>query len=86
MTPLEISILLHYHYSAEDYQQGDFATQAVREAMDKFRDQEELLEFHVGSKRRTYRLTPRGEAFIKAILALPLPVCVWVIPNGVLAE
>jgi len=37
MTPLQLQILIHYAYSAEDYRQGDFSATAVREAIDLFK-------------------------------------------------
>ena len=78
MTPLEIGILLHYHYSTEDYRQGDFSAPAVRSTIDEFRDKLNLLgpSAYPG---QTYQLTDRGKAYVRALCSLPLPDCRWVI-------
>lgn len=85
MTPLEIDIALWYHTRAVDYRDGDFSAPAVRETIDSFRGDLGLLEAIRDEDRwdgdyRTYRLTPRGTAYVEALQGLPLPVCQWVIP------
>ena len=87
MTPLEIDILLWYHTRCVDYREGDFSAPAVRGSMAAFRDHYRLLEpnpegARVDGDYRTYRLTPRGEAYVSALTAMPLPVCHWVIPTS----
>ena len=85
MTPLQVDILLWYHARRSDYREGDFSAPSVRAAIDEFRDNSDMLAKnpHACEKGdyRTYRLTDRGEAFVKAILELPLPVCRWEIPH-----
>lgn len=83
MTPLEIDIILWYHTRAVDYRDGDLSAPAVREAVDRFRDVDGLLELRppTGSGDfRTYRLTERGQAYVDALIMTPLPICQWVIP------
>lgn len=85
MSPLQIEILLWYRARMVDYREGDFSAPAVRAAIDDFRDRSELLAKNPhageGGDFRTYRLTDRGDAFVDAILSLPLPVCRWEIPQ-----
>lgn len=79
MTPLEIEILMHYLWSTVDYRNGDFSAPAVRAAIDRFSKIDGMLKID-DSKRVTYVLTDRARAYLEAVQAVPLPVCVWVIP------
>jgi hypothetical protein len=84
MTPLEISILLHYHSRADDFREGDFSAPAVRQAIDWFRGSAEMLiQGTEPTNGKTYKLTERGEVFVDALLKLPLPVRqrAWVMPQ-----
>lgn len=82
LTPLEIEILLHYNCGASDFRGGDFSAPAVREAINKFRNDCELIENWTNDACNTaaYRLTKRGQVFVDALCAVPLPVQVWVTP------
>lgn len=83
MTPLEISILLHYHCTVTDYRDGDFSAPAVREAIDRFYKVDELLKPTPEALRGTwgaYVITERGRALVEALTRVPLPVQVWVMP------
>lgn len=81
MTPLELSILIHYRGHARDFRNGDFNAPAVREAIDWFKGEAMLLEADDGKgAERAYKLTNRGEAFVTALCDMPLPVCKWVMP------
>lgn len=85
MTPLQIEILLRYNSSGTEYRDGDFSAPAVRQAIDDFGDRLGMLAPSRSTDIRTlnsYVLTPRGQAFIDHICALPLPECVWTIPAG----
>ena len=86
MTPLEIEILLWYHCRAADYRDGDFSAPAVRDTIDNFRDHLGLIENRengrCGDYPCTYRLTDRGEAYVGALKAVPLPVKTWVMPTS----
>lgn len=80
MTPLELSILIHYRGCANDFRDGDFSAPAVREAINTFRDDLLLLEATDGLTRAGYRLTQRGHVFVDALCETPLPVQSWVMP------
>ena len=79
MTPLQLSILLHYYGHADDYREGDFSAPAVRKAIDWFREDAGMLEISRRSQR-TYDLTEKGTFFVEYICSLPLPVGKWVMP------
>lgn len=82
MTPLELSILIHYRGCANDFRDGDFSAPAVRQAIDDFRDRLFLLE-NINANPEAYamyRLTERGKVFVNELCKLPLPVQVWVMP------
>ena len=83
MSPLEIEILLHYYYCPVDYQGGDISAPAVKNAIERFRDELNLLEptqsmdvYHDPH----YRITERGRVFVEALCNMPLPVKQWVMP------
>jgi hypothetical protein len=82
VSPLHIEILLHYRGRADDFRDGDFSAPAVRDAINDFKGELGLLELEpAGSDfARTYRLTERGEVYVAALCALPLPTQRWVIP------
>ena len=84
MSLLEIEILLHYRWSPHDYREGDLSAPAVREYINRFRDDWNLLEHSTNDPRNTaaYRLTERGQVFVDALCAVPLPVQVWVMPKS----
>lgn len=81
MTPLLIEMLLHYHYSGVDYREGDFQAPSVREGIDWLRDEARMIENDDESRRRTYKLSERGEIYVKALMTVPLPVQVWAMPT-----
>jgi hypothetical protein len=83
MSPLEIEILLHYYCLPTDYRDGDFSAPAVKNAIERFRDELNLLEptqsmdvYHDPH----YRITERGRVFVEALCNMPLPVKQWVMP------
>lgn len=80
MSPLEIEILLWYFARCSDFRDGDFSAPAVRGAIDTFRDVDKLIE-PIASGIASYQLTERGKAYVNALLAIPLPVCRWEIPQ-----
>jgi hypothetical protein len=75
MSPLQLSILIHYYGCGDDYRNGDFSAPAVRETIDLFRGDEGLLAHCSGSV--CYRLTERGRVFVEHLMAQPLPVQCW---------
>jgi hypothetical protein len=82
MSPLEISILLHYHTSKTDYRGGDFDAPAVREAINNFIGNGVLVERVVGAiGDGTYEMTERGIVWVKHICSIPLPEQRWEMPK-----
>ena len=85
MTPLEIEIVLHYDTRANDYREGDFSFPAVRETLDRFREELHLLEHWPEDDKSptnpTYQITERGRFYAQALKAVPLPVAIWVMPE-----
>lgn len=84
MTPLQIDILFWYQGRGTDYRDGDFSAPAVRSEMDAFRGELGLLEAFTAASPgdyRSYRLTPRGQAYVDYIQSVPLPMCRWEIPE-----
>lgn len=81
MTPLELSILLHYYSSADDFREGNFSSPAVREAIDNFIATDMLTED--ATRQRNYILSFRAIYFIEFILTIPTPKTRYVIdlPN-----
>jgi len=79
MTPLKIEMLLWYYSRVEDYREGDFSAPAVREAIDSFLADGLLMLSDAVPRTRSYCLTDRGEAYVKHLMAIPLPVAVWVV-------
>lgn len=74
MTPLAIEILLHYNSSPVDYRGGDFSAPAVREIIDSFRGELDMLKTCHQFCGRTYKLTDKAEFYIEYLLSIPLPV------------
>ena len=85
MTPLQLSILIHYYGHAEDYRFGDFSAPAVREAIDWFNGDEDLLERvnHNDYPNAAYKITEKGRFFVEHLCSIPLPVPKhhWEIPK-----
>lgn len=82
MSPLQISILLHYHCRTTDFRDGDFSAPAVRQSIDWMRDGSNLIqESNEDHCTRAYMLTERGQTYVEALKAVPLPVQVWQMPE-----
>ncbi len=84
MTPIEIEILLHYRYRPSDFRDGDFSAPAVRNAIERFLTLGLLEPW--AEEDRSYRLGSRGEAYVNALCAMPLPVRQWVANGQVYGE
>ena len=80
MTPFELDILLHYHCIAKDCRACVENVPIWPQTRDWMLS-EGLLKTPSRMDSRTYDLTERGEAYIQAVLAMPLPVSKWVIPQ-----
>lgn len=81
MTPLDLEVILHYHYSQEDFPRlvaGD-AAPAVIEAVSRH-EGVGLLELNPTqsvAQPSVYRITAMGRAFVQALCNTPLPVRCW---------
>ncbi|MBN9356183.1 MAG: hypothetical protein J0I15_07030 [Herbaspirillum huttiense] len=84
MSPLKISMLLHYFVSPTDFRDGDFSAPAVREAINDFLQEGFLREAGRGSDEQykaAYFITDKGRFYVDALCAVPAPVAVWTIPQ-----
>lgn len=75
MSPLQVSILIHYHCFPSDYRDGDFSAPAVREAIDWFVS-ESMLK-HSDKVDQLYEPTGGCHAYVNKICEVELPVLVW---------
>jgi len=82
MTPLKITMMLHYYAIAAPYSEHNLAharSSAVHE------QRQELLTdgmiFQDDGRESGWGVTEKGRAYVDALLAIPLPVCKWVIPS-----
>ena len=84
MTPLELSILIHYRGCADDFRGGDFSEPEVRKSIDNFSVTDGLLErVPMGEwGMAVYRLSDRGNIFVDALCNLQPPVKKWVMPDN----
>lgn len=75
MTPLQIQMLLHWHYGVDD---PDMSSTAAKSAVQYF-EREELIRPHEPDEHfaATWQLTSRGEIYVEALKALPLPNAEW---------
>lgn len=76
MTPLQIRIMLHYHYSPTDFK--DCAGPVVPTTIRDFYDAGMLEDCPVVGVKT--RITDKGRAYCKALECVPEPVCMWLIP------
>lgn len=81
MSPLQVEILLHYWYSPDDFNLHHEGSPMRKQFCD------ELVERGILSKATggTNFYTANTEAlkpYIEAVLAVPLPVQVWVMPEN----
>ena len=78
MSPLQLSILIHYYGCADDFRGGDFSAPAVRESIDWFL-LVEMLEHKlrpgelIEAPNAVLKITGKGIFFVDYIRALPLP-------------
>ena len=81
MTPLQIKMVLHYYAIAEPYALLDpaHAKSAAVCAQRALLCSDGLIEA-TAEAQSGYRITPRGEAYVDALCAMPLPVSKWVMP------
>lgn len=75
MTPLQISMMLHFHCSPSPFPNW---SPAASDAMEGFRS-EGLVQEPVNLD--CVLLTERGEAYVHFLTTLPLPASTWRIPG-----
>lgn len=86
MTPFELNILLHYYCRADDWRNGDH-NKLAKDTIGRFLDLDLVKHsnFHIerfddGSLRARYALTDRGKAYVHALMNVPLPEQIWIVP------
>lgn len=83
MTPLQIVMMLHYYAIAEPYamRQPEHATSPAVKEQRMALLHSDMLE--LDNSPSGYAVTPRGLAYIEALLEVPLPIKkeIWVIPD-----
>jgi hypothetical protein len=79
MTPLQISMMLHYYVAATDYRDGDFSAPAVRRALEDFKASDMLRYCTVPFRDAAYEVTDKGRAFVKALCSVPEPTIKYVV-------
>lgn len=81
MTPLQITMMLHYHALAQPYAlhepQHARSPAVFEQRSSLIRD--EMLALDPDSMSG-YRVTERGRAYVEALCALPLPIKKWIMP------
>lgn len=85
MTPLEIRIALHYHYSPEEwsdvYGSGDLADSIVAKLVEAgLLDRQKLVTAYPEREKYRHVATDGLRVYVEALQALPLPTKQWVMP------
>ena len=84
MTPNELEILIHFYVCREPYPREH--APAVIEAINQLIKNDVIIlanrEISDGVANRTYKTTEKGEAWLKTILATPMPKCAWIDAQG----
>lgn len=69
-------MLLHFHYSRSPFPGG--WSEAYSDAIQFFQAEKLIV---VPTNVDAVVLTERGEAFVRMLSAMPLPVCTWSLPG-----
>lgn len=85
MTPLEIRIALHYHYSPEEWSEvygGSDMSEAIIGMLVKegLLERKKLDSMHPEQENFRYVATDGLRVYVEALQALPLPTRQWVMP------
>lgn len=91
MSPLKIKMLLHYYTNLMDYRDevdaAHAASGAVREAIADFLSDGLIAEKNPGwsgqpetNRDSQYGVTDKGEAMVRHLMDVQIPVCIWVQP------
>lgn len=87
VSPLVISIAIHYHTTVGDFRDGDFDAPAVREALELLVDNGLLKVKAVGLDNAfSYKATDGLAAWIDGLRSVPFPKLTWVIDFGRIGE
>lgn len=97
MSPLKIKMLLHYYAHAIDYRDetkpAHACSGAVTEALYDFLRDGLIKEVNpswagqpASSRDSQYGVTAKGEAMVKHLMDVQIPVCVWVQPSVAASE
>jgi hypothetical protein len=82
MTPLGLSICLHYHVSSDDFRDGDLSAPAVVDEINQLLVGGMLGKHAISPPfANKYYPTPRLRSFIGMLCDTPLPVQVWCHPD-----
>ena len=73
MSPLMLSILIHYHCFPSDFRNGDFTAPAVRKAINYFLQNNLLKEASDTNDRQTLEPTEGCHLFVRHLCDQPLP-------------
>lgn len=78
MTPLQLHILIHYHYAVDDYPESAYS---VMQALDYFVKHGYLNA--TWGRKAVYKPTPKLHAFVNALCRVQEPVQVqsWCVPK-----
>ncbi len=84
MTPYEIDLILWYYSRAEDHPDVKRDPPIFQPTMRAFLH-DELLRYLAETERHqkhpmSYEITERGQAYVEALMRVPLPVQRWVMP------
>lgn len=83
MSPHEIEILLHYYYSPNDFNDGNFS-QATKSALDNFSEKGIFDKVRIENNENSFDYRPNKAAidlYVHALMEVPLPEKQWVIPT-----
>ena len=75
MTPYELGVILHYHWSPNDHPDIVRRPPVWFSTMDDFTRQGLLLPTTGGATY--YKISARGRAFVAALQQVPLPTPTW---------
>lgn len=78
MTPFHIELMLHIYSIAEPIDGLHDPEGPQRAAINEFLHEKLIVP---GKRAAGYELTDRGEAYIRFLISMPLPVANWEIPG-----
>jgi hypothetical protein len=80
MTPFELKILLHYFACCDDHPVVSQNPPIWKDTLDEFRAADLLRDRTNSDLGEAFLvLTPRGQAFVTALMKVPLPEHSWIV-------